>query len=102
MPSYPYKCLSNHSWDLIRSMKNAPSDKQPCPKCGRTGDRQYVPIETSGTFTQRTRDLLSVPFGRKKAQGFERAGDVDRALADFDKRYGHFGSGASHPEKDFS
>ena len=102
MPSYPYSCDNDHSWDVFRAMKDDHGVKQYCPKCGSSGSRVYYPLEVSGSFTDKTREILSVPFGRKKASKFKRAEDVDKALADFDRRYKHFGTGASHPDKDLS
>lgn len=102
MPStYGYRCKNGHYWELSRSWADyRPTAK--CPECRSRGKREYAPAFVAGPFTDQTRELLSVPFGRKKAMKFQRASDVDAALRDFERRYKHFGLEPSHPDKDFT
>lgn len=101
MATYGYQCPNEHYWELISSWAKRKS-RSKCEACGKFGSQVYHPPKVSGPFSDKTRELLAVPFGRKKAMGFKTGKDVDRALADFDRRYKHFGLEPSHPDKDIT
>lgn len=99
MPSYHYKCPNSHFFHYhcgIYKHKN----KRKCPECGKMGAQVLEVPQLSGEFSQKTKDLLSVPFGRKKAQNFKKAKDVDAALADFQRRYPTLGQDPGRAEYD--
>lgn len=63
-----------------------------CPKC----QAEVLPPDATDNhcgFSDYTRKMLSLPFGKEAAKNFNSAKDVDACLAKIEKNYGHLGKG---------
>lgn len=101
MVLYTYRCAKDHLFDCYQKTFRTGSRKK-CPKCGGFGKQTIAsgagPQLIGVQISDKTRKILSVPFGKKKAMAFKTVADVDKAFADFENRYKHFGNGMSHPK----
>ena len=70
-------------------------------------EHEYIPTEGSSDnsncqFSDKERELLSIPFGKKTAKEFRSARDVDKREAAFHKKYAHldkFAAGDRAPDE---
>lgn len=91
MPIYSYRCPDNHTFETFNTIRER-QDVLPCQTCSRPARQLVTPTLVNGCMmSEKTREILSSPFGRKKAGEMREARDVEKALDNFHKRYPYLG-----------
>ena len=88
MPFYSYRCENEHEITVFSTMAER-KDEITCFACELTAKQMVLPPRINGgQITDKTRELLRAPFGRKRADSFKTVKDIDNALDTFKKTYG--------------
>lgn len=89
MPTYPYKCPKNHTFELFEQMSLHRSTV-PCEICKAPAFQVFAAPPVNGVqYSEETRKLLSAPFGKRRAATIRDGKDVERLLDGFHKKYPH-------------
>ena len=89
-PVYLYRCDGcGEELEKLLSLKDF-QRTQECDECGKIATLVYTAHDViGGQISDKTIDILSLPFGKQRARNFKYVKDVDKALATFNRRYSH-------------
>lgn len=93
MPLYVRICTKRHTHEVYRAFSDC-LKPAPCPKCLQpTEIVPQVPNISGGMISEKTRELLRVPLGRKNMERVRTVGDVDKVVGKIEKKWSHMATG---------